>query len=70
MPTAWPSLLPFARLVSDFLKDLHLNRLERQHLLLLTDSSGAILWLVGLRLDHRFRLTPTTRRTLCVEVKW
>ena len=59
-----------SRLVSDFLKDLHLNRLERQHLLLLTDSSGAILWLVGLRLDHRFRLTPTTRRTLCVEVKW
>ena len=48
------------KLVSDFLTDLKLNILEKRRQLVLTDATGAILWLVGHRIDHRYRLSPQT----------
>ena len=55
------------KLVSDFLTDRKLSILEKRRQLVVTDASGAILWLVGLRTDHRFRITPNTRRILKIE---
>lgn len=49
------------RLVSDFLKDLKLSRIEKQQVRLLVDADDTILWVVGLRPDDRFRITPATR---------
>ena len=37
------------RLVSDFLKDLHLSRIEKQHVLVRVDANDRILAVVGLR---------------------
>jgi len=52
------------RLVSDFLTDLKLNLLEKRRQLVLTDATGTILWLVGLRIDHRYRITSDTAAVL------
>ncbi|MBR5092561.1 MAG: tRNA lysidine(34) synthetase TilS, partial [Bacteroidales bacterium] len=53
-----------SRLVSDFLKDCKLNLVEKRHVHVLLDAEGRIVWLVGLRADNRFRVTPSTRRIL------
>ena len=52
------------KLVSDLLTDLKLNVLEKRHQLVVTDATGAILWLVGRRIDHRYRITPDTTTVL------
>ena len=52
------------KLVSDFLTDRKLSILEKRRQLVVTDATGTILWLVGLRTDHRFRVTPDTRHIL------
>lgn len=48
------------KLVSDFLTDQKLNILEKRRQLVLTDASGTILWLVGLRIAEPFRVTDAT----------
>lgn len=57
------------RLVSDFLKDCKLNLVEKKQVHLLVDADGRIVWVIGLRLDNRFRVTDTTRRVLRLSVK-
>lgn len=52
------------KLVSDFLTDLKLTVLEKRRQLAVTDSAGTILWLVGLRIAHPFRITPSTTSVL------
>lgn len=56
-----------SRLVSDFLTGLKLNLLEKRRQLVVTDSSGRIVWIVGRRTDNRFRVTPTTFSILRIE---
>ena len=62
------SFCPFGmeghKLVSDFLTDQKLSLLEKRRQLVVTDDTGAILWLVGLRTDNRFRVTPQTTTIL------
>lgn len=53
-----------SRLVSDFLKDCKLSLVEKRHVHVLLDAEGRIVWLVGLRADNRFRVTPSTHRIL------
>ena len=52
------------KLVSDYLTDLKQNILEKRRQLVVTDATGAILWLVGLRIDHRYRITSETSTVL------
>jgi tRNA(Ile)-lysidine synthase len=52
------------RLLSDFLKDCKLNEFEKRCVGVLTDADGHIVWVVGLRIDHRFRITSGTRQVL------
>lgn len=52
------------RRLSDFLKDCKINRLEKYGIYLLVDADDRIVWVIGLRTDHRVRLTDTTRRVL------
>lgn len=54
-----------SKLVSDFLKDLKVPLLDRRHQLVVTAASGAIVWLVGRRVDNRVALRPgATQRVL------
>ena len=62
------SFCPFGmeghKLVSDFLTDSKRSILEKRRQLVVTDAKGDILWLVGLRTDHRYRVTPQTTTVL------
>ena len=49
------------KLVSDYLTDRKLNLLAKRRQRVLVDATGTILWLVGQRTDHRYRITPDTR---------
>ena len=57
------------RLVSDFLKDLHLSRIEKAHTYLIVDDDDNILAVAGIRPDDRFRISLGARKVLRVEVK-
>lgn len=64
-----PFGLKGSKLVSDFLKDLKVPMLERRRQLVLTDATGAIVWLVGRRVDGRAAIRQgATQRVLTV--KW
>ena len=52
------------KLVSDFLTDLKQNILEKRRQLVVTDASGTIVWLVGLRIADPFRITDVTTSVL------
>ena len=52
------------KLVSDYLTDRKLNLLAKRRQRVLVDATGTILWLVGLRTDHRYRITPDTLKII------
>lgn len=52
------------RLVSDFLTDSKQSLIDKRRQLVVTDSDGQIIWLVGLRSDHRHRVTEQTATIL------
>lgn len=55
------------KLVSDFLTDQKKSVWEKRHQVVVCDAEGQILWIVGNRIDHRVRITDSTRRVLLIE---
>lgn len=53
-----------SRLLSDFLTDLKRSRFEKHRQWVVTEASGAIVWVVGERTDNRFRLSADSKRAL------
>jgi len=49
-----------SKLVSDFLTDQKQSILQKRRQLVVTDASGRIVWLPGLRTDNRFRVSALT----------
>jgi tRNA(Ile)-lysidine synthase len=58
-----------SKLVSDFLTDQKLSLLEKRRQLIILDSTGRILWVVGLRPDNHFRITDSTRTILHLTIE-
>jgi len=56
-----------SRKLQDFLVDLKVPRRLRSRVAVL-ESGGKIAWVVGLRIDHRFRVTSATRRLAALSV--
>ena len=56
------------QLVSDFLTNLKRNRFEKRNQLVLLDATGTILWVLGLRINDRFKLTPQSNSCLQIEI--
>lgn len=54
--------------VSDFLINQKVSLLEKENLFLL-ESSGNVVWVLGKRLDDRFKITENTSRILRVELQ-
>jgi tRNA(Ile)-lysidine synthase len=54
------------KLVSDFLTDRKISLLEKRRQLVITAANGDIIWLVGQRTDHRYRITASTRHVLSI----
>ncbi|HEY8693723.1 MAG TPA: tRNA lysidine(34) synthetase TilS [Chloroflexota bacterium] len=46
--------------LQDFFVNEHVPRDERDRLPLVTTAGGAIVWVVGMRIDERFKVTPGT----------
>ncbi|HYM37510.1 MAG TPA: tRNA lysidine(34) synthetase TilS [Nitrospiraceae bacterium] len=53
--------------IQDYFSDIKLPRARRAEVPLLVAPEG-ILWVAGHRADHRFRVTPSTRRIVTVEI--
>lgn len=62
------AFIPFGmtgrKLVSDYLTDRKCSLFEKQRQLVVTDSEGQIIWLVGKRTDNRVRVTELTKEIL------
>lgn len=56
------------RLVSNFLTDLKFSRFQKEAQWAAVSGSD-IVWLVGLRADNRFRVSPHTRQILRIEIE-
>ena len=58
-----------SRLLSDFLKDLKLTTNQKENVSVLLTADGEIVWVVGYRVDERFKVTDKTRSILKVSIK-
>lgn len=54
------------KLVSDFLTDRKATLFDKRRQLVVCQSDGDIVWLVGLRPDDRFKITPSTQTVLTI----
>ena len=52
--------------VSDFLTDIKLSLIEKDKVRIL-ESDGKIAWIIGKRIDNRFRITPETKKILIIQ---
>ena len=56
--------------VSDFFIDAKVPVYEKRHFPILETRDGEIVWLCGLRIDERFKVTEDTRRVLKLQYAW
>lgn len=52
--------------LSDYFIDKKYSRLDKENKLIL-ESDGKIVWIIGDRLDNRFRITPETKKALLIK---
>jgi tRNA(Ile)-lysidine synthase len=55
--------------LSDFLTDSKLNLFEKQEQLLLCSANGDVAWVVGRRMDNRYRVAEKTARILMAKIE-
>lgn len=53
--------------LQDFFSDLKLNRFEKEQIWLVINADGNIVWVVGHRLDDRFKVDGATQKILKLE---
>ena len=58
-----------SKLLSDFLTDRKVNILERQRQVVVTDHTGAIVWVAPREIDDRNKITPSTSHILKLSLK-
>ena len=52
--------------LSDFLIDQKISLIEKQSIRVIATSEEEIVWVVGMRIDDRFKITPETKRVLVI----
>ena len=57
------------KLVSDFFNDNGFTTFQKKNTLILTDNSGEIVWIVGHRIDDRFKITEKTKTIYEIKVE-
>ena len=53
--------------ISDYLIDSKVPLYSKDHTFVLTTSGGNIMWLIGYRIDERFKVTGKTKKVLVVK---
>jgi tRNA(Ile)-lysidine synthase len=53
--------------ISDFFVDEKISLDEKHRIPILLTAGGEVIWVCGMRLDDRFKITPATRRVLKLE---
>lgn len=53
--------------LSDFFTDLHIDRAQKKRIPLLCNGNGDIIWVVGQRIDNRYRITGSTTGILTIQ---
>lgn len=56
------------KLLSDLMTDRKMSLFEKRRQLVVTDADNQIVWLVGIRTDHRYRVLDSTTEVLSVSV--
>ncbi len=52
------------KLVSDFIKDIKLNAIEKENCRILENGNGEILWIIGYRTDNRYKINNSSKKLL------
>ncbi len=55
--------------LSDFFIQEKVNRFEKEEIPILVNGNGEIIWVVGMRLDNRFKVTENTKKVLTLVFK-
>lgn len=55
--------------LSDFFIQEKVNRFEKEEIPLLVNGNGEIIWVVGMRLDNRYKVTENTKKVLTLVFK-
>ncbi len=63
----YPLGMEHRKKISDFLIDQKISVTEKDSITVL-ESAGDILWVVGQRIDNRYKLMPTTRQALSITI--
>lgn len=64
----YPLGMKGSRLISDFLKDLKLTTRQKEECQVLTTAKDEIVWVVGRRVDERFKVTDKTKTILKIQM--
>lgn len=56
------------KLLSDYFTDRQFSLKQKEEARLLCNSNGDILWLIGERIDHRYRITKNTKTVMRIRV--
>jgi tRNA(Ile)-lysidine synthase len=64
----WPIGLECPAKLQDLFTNLRVPREERRSRVIAEAAAGEVVWVEGLRIGERFKLTPRTRRVL--ELRW
>ena len=52
--------------LSDYFVDRKFSRLDKEKILV-AESAGMIIWIIGERIDNRFRITDSTNKALIIK---
>ncbi|HAT62597.1 MAG TPA: tRNA lysidine(34) synthetase TilS [Prevotella sp.] len=58
-----------SKLISDLLTDMKKNLFQKQQQLVILDSEGKVIWLAGIRIDDRVKITDNTKTILKLELE-
>lgn len=64
----YPIGMKGTKLVSDYFADKQFDSVQKQNTFLLVDSNNQIIWIVGHRMDNRFKITSDTKTIFQIEL--
>ena len=56
------------KLLSDLMTDLKMSLFDRRRQLVVVDAQDAVVWAIGLRTDHRCRVTDATQEVIAIKL--